>query len=151
MEARRALLLFRLALYPAALALLVWLLAGRGEAAEAGRYDGSTSQARPIALTVDGEEVTVEARVEAVCIGSRPGYRYYSSWAPGRLDGGRVAIRRRSGKELGEGWTSERSYEVRADRGEDGFEGTISVTETWDGGDAGWSRCSGDVAFTAQR
>ncbi len=151
MGARHALLLFRVALYATAVALIVWLLAGRGEAAEVAEYTGTTSRGDTVVLTLDGASVALEGRLVTSCQGSRPGERWYTSWAPGRLDGAELRIAERSGGDMGDGWTSSRSYTVSGRLDGDRVSGRISLFETWDGGPQGWTRCAGTVAFSAQR
>jgi hypothetical protein len=150
-EARRALLIFRLVVYPASLALIVWLLFLRGDDTSSVALHGTTSQDRPIALTIDDTAVTLEGRLEASCAGLRPGPRWYSAWATGERDGERVLIRARTTRDHGGGWTSARSYTVRGTLDGEAVRGSISLAETWDGGREGRTRCSGDVTFTAQR
>ncbi len=151
MGAQRALLLFRVALCATVVALLAWQLGGRGEASEIASYRGTTSQNRPLVLTVDGDVAVLETRVETMCRGLRPGTRTYTSWSPGRRAGRALRIAGRSGRDYGDGWTSRRSYEVTGEVDTDAVNGRIRVEETWDGGSEGRTRCAGTVAFSAQR
>jgi hypothetical protein len=150
---------FRLAFYPAAVALGAFLLTGRGDAAaDTEPMVGKTSQGALISFELDGDgrPISLDTQLAASCPN---GYRYSTPWRP--VDGDRVRFRR-DGSRL---WAIETTtihydngnvgrglYTLDAWVEDDRVEGVLEVVEHVHppkGPD--WACGSRPVGFTAQR
>jgi hypothetical protein len=157
-RARRALWAFRLAFYPAAVAVAAILLIGRGDAVAGTEHlDGRTSQGASITLRFDdGRPVGLETRLAAMCPN---GHRDWTPWRP--ADGERLRFRRDGSRlwalelvtiDYDNGNVGRGVYRFDAWVSDDRVEGTLEVVEHVDPAEGDdWACGSEPVGFTAQR